>query len=238
MKKILLVASAMVLVSAVMAQKVINDANAQVRNVKNFHGVRVSNGIHLYLTQSNEEAVAVSASDPEYRDRIKTEVDNGILKIYVDKSDWKIWDDFSKKKLKAYVSCKTIDELRASSGSRVDVDGSIKSGDLDMDFSSGADFTGNVEVTKLKIQSNSGAEANITGTASDCKVEASSGSTLDGFGLQTDICDANTSSGANLRITVNKELNASASSGGQIHYKGNGVIREISTGSGGGVSKR
>jgi hypothetical protein len=238
MKKLLLVVSAIMLVSAVMAQKVINDKNAEVRNVKNFHGVRVSNGIHLYLTQGNDEAVAVSASDPDYRDRIKTEVDNGILKIYVDKSDWKFWDDFSKKKLKAYVSVKVIDQLRASSGSQVDVDGSIKSGDLDMDFSSGASFTGNVEVTKLKIQSNSGAEANITGTAGNCEVEVSSGSSLDGYGLQTDICDASTSSGANLRITVNKELSASASSGGQIHYKGTGVIKEISTGSGGEVSKR
>ena len=239
MKKLVLAISACIMVASVIAQnKVINDPNAQARSVKNFHAIHVSNGIHLYLNQGNEEAVAVSASDIEYRNRIRTEVEDGVLKIYFDNEGWKSWRDWDKRKLRAYVSCKVLDGLRASSGSEVEVDGSIKSGDLNMDISSGANFTGNVQVTKLKVHQNSGAETNISGTASDCRIEASSGSTFKGYDLQTDLCDASTSSGADLSITVNKELSASASSGGQIRYKGNGVIRDISTGSGGGVSKR
>ncbi len=240
MKKILFAVSAFLLFSiATIAQKkVINDPNAQVRTVTGFHGIRVSNGIHLYLSQGNEETVAVSASDTEFRDRIKTEVVNGILKIYYDNEGRKWKDDWDKKKLKAYVSFKQIDELKGNSGVQVDVDGSIKAGELVMDFSSGAVFNGNIQVSKLNMQQNSGSEVNISGSAGTCKIDISSGGTFKGYDLQTDFSDVDISSGGSVRITVNKELSASASSGGEVHYKGTGVIRKISTSSGGEVTKR
>jgi len=58
------------------------DDNAQQRNVSNFHAIEVSNGIYLYLKQGNTNAVAVSASLQELTVKIKTEVENGVLKIY------------------------------------------------------------------------------------------------------------------------------------------------------------
>ncbi|HEV3249578.1 MAG TPA: DUF2807 domain-containing protein, partial [Puia sp.] len=70
------------------------------------------------------------------------------------------------------------------------------------------------------------------------RIQASSGSSMKGYELETDQCDANTSSGASVRVTVKKELNASASSGSEIYYKGAGVVRDLSTSSGGEVSKR
>ena len=42
---------------------VINDPNAEVRQVKGFHGIEVSNSINLYLSQGEEETVVVSAND-------------------------------------------------------------------------------------------------------------------------------------------------------------------------------
>src|ERR1700733_11496145 len=96
--------------------KVIDDKNAQKRNVQGFHAVRISSGIDLYLSQSGDEAVAVSASSEEYRDKIRTEVQDGVLKIYIESNNqgfhWGNWG--VNKKLKAYVSCKVLDALRAS----------------------------------------------------------------------------------------------------------------------------
>jgi hypothetical protein len=227
----------LIIYTAAAQNKIVNDPNAEVRSAKNFHAIRVSSGIHLYLTQGNEEAVAVSASDRKFRDRIVTVVEDGVLKIYVDFNHWRFWDD-DWKNLKAYVSCKTLDELKASAGARVDVDGSLKSGNLALHFSSGSGFEGKVEVTDLKISQGSGADSRISGTAATLRVEGNSGSTFRGFDLETDQCSASCSSGASVNVTVKKELNASASSGGQINYKGTGVIRDISTSSGGEVSRR
>src|SRR5690242_18909642 len=82
------------------AQTVINDKNVQVRSVGAFSAIKVSGGIDVYLSQSNEEAVAVSASDIENRDNIKTEVENGVLNIYYDNNSFKFK---SNKKLRAYI---------------------------------------------------------------------------------------------------------------------------------------
>ena len=236
MKKIVLAFLGCLVMTAAISQKVINDKNAQKRDVKNFHGIRVSNGIHLYLSQGNEEAVAVSASSDEYINHIKTEVDNGILKIYYDHGNlpWHM----EGKRLRAYVSFKAIDQLRGNSGAQVEVDGTIKSSDLNFEFTSGSSFNGRVESASLKVDQNSGAETEISGTTGNLRVEASSGSTFKGYDLESENCDANTSSGATLKVNVKKELTASASSGGQIYYKGSGLIRDISTSSGGEVSRR
>jgi hypothetical protein len=237
MKKILFVLSILLVTGAAAQHKIVNDPLAQTRNVKPFHEIRVSNGIHLYLTQSNEEAVAVSASETKYRDRIHTEVEDGVLKIYYEHGNWNFSDDEGRR-LKAYVSCKVLDGLKGSSGANVDVDGDIRSDNLRMNFSSGASFSGKIAVTDLHIEQGSGAETNISGSATRTRVEGSSGSSFKGYDLVTENCDASCSSGATVRITVKKELSASASSGGQIYYKGEGMIRDISTSSGGEVSRR
>ncbi|HLX93400.1 MAG TPA: head GIN domain-containing protein [Puia sp.] len=238
MKKFMFIIAASVIALAVMAQgKTYNDPNAEVRNVRSFHAIRISSGIRLYLTQGNQEAVAVSASEREYRDRIKTEVtDGGTLKIYYD-NKWNDWSS-SGKELKAYVSCKDLDALTGNAGAHVEVDGTVHSNKLKLDFSSGASFKGAVSVTDLTAETSSGAHSVISGTASSIRTEASSGSHLDADDLQVDNADAQASSGAKIELNVNKELSASASSGGHIHYKGNAVIKELDTGSGGGVSKR
>jgi hypothetical protein len=238
MKRIILaVCSIFFLAAAVAQNKIVNDPNAQVRKVGSFHGIRVATGIHLYLTQSNEETVAVSAESKDSRDKIVTEVVNGVLKIYFDNHDW-FWRDHGNRNLRAYVSCKQLDELKASSGAHVEVEGSINSGTIAMDFSSGASFKGSVAVSDLTVSQGSGAHSTISGTATALKVDASSGSHIDASGLQTSNCDADASSGGHINVNVAKELNASASSGGQIYYTGDASIKSINTSSGGHVSKR
>jgi hypothetical protein len=238
MQKLVFLAAACFILSAATAQQtIVHDPNAQVRKVADFHAIRVSTGIHLYLTQGNEEAVAVSASEPSYRDRIRTEVNNGVLKIYYESQDW-MFRDMNRKDLKAYVSCRQLDDLKASSGAQVEVDGTLKSPNLAVDLSSGAHFTGKLEAGDLSVDQSSGARATISGTATRLKADASSGGALHGFDLQVDQCDVRASSGGHIDITVQKEMAVSAHSGGHVSYQGTGVIKEVHTGSGGSVSKR
>src|SRR6186997_147133 len=84
----------------------INDPNAEVREAKDFHGISVSSAFDVYLTQGNTEAVAVSASETKYRDRITVEVKAGILHIGYD-SKGLSWGS-GNKKFKAYISFKDI----------------------------------------------------------------------------------------------------------------------------------
>ncbi len=221
------------------AQTQINDANAVKRDVKDFHSIKVSHGIELFLNEGNTEAVAVSANEPEFRDKIITEVINGELRIYFDDNWWRQWRGGTRRKLRAYVSFVKLDGLRASSGSAVKLEGTIKASRLNLETSSGASFNGKVEVGEMNVEQSSGSFIRISGTVTGKLVaDGSSGSVFHGFDLTVENCEADMSSGAGVQVTVNKELSVDASSGGYINYKGNGSIRNIRTSSGGSVSRK
>lgn len=225
MKKLLAFSVITALAIASFGQKTINDAHAEKRSVGSFHAIVVSDGIDLFLSQGNE-TVAVSASETKFRDRIHTEVKDGVLKIwYENPSNFNINFKEAKKNLKAYVSFSTLDRLRASSGSDVHGDGELKSSRLEISLSSGADFDGKVNVTDLVIEQTSGSDINISGKATTVSIHANSGSDFDGFDLVTDTCTAKASSGSDISITVNKQLDATSSSGAEIRYKGNAEVK-------------
>ena len=238
MKKLFVSICAFITVAAFAQQKtVIADANAEKRTItESFTGINVSDGVDLYLTQGNEESVAVSASEEKYMERFKTVVEGGVLKIYFDNKgiNWAIND---KRKLKAYVSVKTLEKLHASGGAEVDMQGDLNVAKLDIKFTSGSSFRGNIKAEELTVEQNSGSSIDISGSAVKIAVNVSSGAVFKSYDLAVDYCDAKATSGGGIRITINKELTAKANSGGGVKYKGNAVIKEVDVNSGGSVKK-
>ncbi|SRR5258706_6846640 len=237
MKKLSLLLSLAVIVSAASAQKVINDANAEKRNVSGYHAISVSDGIDLYLSQGSE-SVAVSASETKFRDRIKTEVENGVLKIWYEKNsniniDW----GNNNRKMKAYVSFKDLDQLTGNGGSDIDVDGSIKVPVLKLHVSGGSDFKGKIDSNDLTVQASGGSDVNISGTVKNLDIDASGGSDFKGYELVTELCSLEATGGSDIYVTVNKELSAEASGGSDVYYKGSGTVKEVKSSGSSSIKK-
>ena len=211
--------------------------NAQARSVGSFHAIKVEDGVDLYLTQGNQEAVAVSASNEEYRDNIVTKVENGVLRIYYgERSGFSI--TWKNRKLKAYISAKALDEIKASGGSDVIIQGTLTATKLNFDLSGGSDFIGDVKSTELEIEQSGGSDVSISGTATNLKVSGSGGSDFNGYKLVADYVVIHVSGGSDAQLMVNKELYAEASGGSDIDYKGNPDIRHKSSSGGSSVTKR
>src|ERR1043165_562120 len=136
MKSLFSIFITIIFCTAIFSQKTINDPNAEKRSVSGYHGVAVSGSIELFLSQGNEESVVVSADDAKWRDRIVTEVRNGILHIYPDNKnkfqfDW----GMHPKRLRAYVSVKDIDDLSSSGSGNTHIEGNLKAEKLKIDIS-------------------------------------------------------------------------------------------------------
>jgi hypothetical protein len=213
------------------------DANAEIRTVNSFSGIEVSGAVDLFISQGNTEAVAVSASSDEIRARIKTEVKNGILLIFFDGKglNWKIWNN---NKMKAYITYKTLNRLEASGACNIKTTDAIRQSDLKIEMSGASDFNGEVVVAKLKLGASGASNISISGKAENTSVDASGACNIKAYDLKTDNCKIDASGASNVRITVNKELNATASGGSTIFYKGEGVIKDISSSGGATVKKR
>jgi hypothetical protein len=222
------------------AQLTINDPNAEVREAKNFHAISVSNAFDVFIAQGNEEAVAVSASEEKYRQDIKVEVDNGVLKISFDK-DKRFWRGFKggKMKLKAYISFKNINKLTVSGACDVRVQGNINADDLQLNFSGASDLKeGTINAKKLTVDINGASDIKISGSATQLDVDISGASDFKGFDFATDYCNIKASGASSINITVNKELSAHATGASDVKYRGDGLIREIRTSGASNVSKR
>ena len=222
--------------SLLLAQKTITDPTAETRNVSSFHGIDVGTGIELTLTEGTEQ-VAVSAAKAEFREKIVTKVENGILKIYYDSKTGAVNKTKENKDLKAYVSYKTLDQLKATTGAEVKIEGVLSSASLDLEANTGALVNGKVDINKLKVKQNTGSKITLSGKTEKLEIEGSTGSRFKGEEMHTSHCNVTVSTGAIISVQAEKELQVNANTGGSVKYKGNAVIREIKTRTGGSVSK-
>jgi hypothetical protein len=227
MRKTLIFLICGLLVLSSKAQKtIINDPNAEVRPVKGYHGIEVSSAINLYLSQGDEETVVVSASDIKWREHIRTEVVDGILKISLDVHKWSRGNI----KIKAYVSFTTLDRLSASGASDVFVDGVITGEHLSIDLNGASDFKGAINVKELRLEQSGASDAHVTGVVSElADIHSSGASDVKGYDLTIQNCTVHASGASDIRVTVNKELSADLSGASSVFYKGDAVIKDTRT---------
>ncbi len=211
--------------------------SAQPRPVAAFHAISVSNGIALYLVAGQPAQVAVSADAPEDRDRIKTTVTDGVLRVSFDNSDEKRNRRAPDRHLRAYVTADRLTALMASSGASVEVKDRYATDSLQIDLSSGASLRADFAATALAVQLGSGSDATLTGRTTRLAVRAGSGSTFNGKDLQAAHGRADAASGAAVQLVAEQTLAATASSGGTVRYSG-AAVASTAASSGGSISRR
>ena len=217
-----------------MFNRVNGDRNVitQVRKTSDkFTGIRVSSGIDLYVTQGFKNKVTVEA-DENLHDIIITEVEDGVLKVYSEKNIWRA------KARKVHVTIKDLSLLKATSGSDVYGKGTIKTDEISITATSGADIRITVQATSVETSSTSGSDISIAGTAINHASSATSGASIDAYELESQNVIAKATSGADINIFASEKLDAKATSGGDIDFKGNPKSVNKKSNSGGDVSRK
>lgn len=195
-----------------------------------FTEVRGSTGLEVYLTQGAENKIVVVA-DENLLQYIQTNIEDGKLNV---KTSHNIGRSKSKK---VHVTYKELNNIEASSGAEVIGNSVIKSQNLSLRSSSGAELTVEVFAQNLIAKSSSGSDLEVSGKATSLNADASSGSELDAKKLLVINCKAEASSGAEVTVNVKEKLETSASSGGEINYFGNPVSVNSNKSSSGSVNK-
>ncbi len=189
-----------------------------------FTKVSASEGIMVYVTQADDFRIEVEA-DENIIALILTEIKNGKLRIHAE-------ENIGKATKKVFVSLPDITALSGSSGSHLNTKNTIKSDRLEINGSSGAVLNIELTTNDLEIDAGSGANLSISGVADHADVDVSSGGNINAKELQTKTCNADASSGGNMKIQVEKSLSADASSGGNISYSGDPSVQKKNSVSG------
>lgn len=195
-----------------------------------FNAIEVSRGLDVYLTQSDTESISVQA-DENLHDLIKTKIEGNVLKIYAEENI-----NFSEAQ-KVMVSFKTVSKISASSGSDVSSTNTLNFESIRLQTASGSDMKLLINAKSIDCQSSSGSDLKLSGTATNLIAKASSGSDIKAGDLKVETSHVKASSGADITVNTSKELYASASSGGDINYRGNPEKVEKTDGVSGAVNQ-
>lgn len=216
-------------------QTIIHDENAGIRNVPVFSGIKVSGGIDVYLSQSDDYALAVSASDQKYRDGIKTEVNNGILMISYDGGNFRMK---ANRRLRVYISFKNLESLEASGASRFIFSNRFVAGSIRFQLSGASEIKGTVRISNLVLNISGASTVKVSGAVRNLKINASGASDVKNYSLVTDHCVAELSGASDVRITVNGSLSAMATGASTLYYRGNPDKSDINASGASNVSQK
>ncbi len=202
----------------------------ETRTVEEFSKISVSRGMNVYISQGTTNKVLVKA-DENLLKVIDTYVDHGTLKVTALKGIRNATSN------KVYVTVTDLSYLKSTSGSNIFTEDSVTVQDLEIKSSSGSNIRLNLIAGNLITSASSGSNIFLEGKAKSMNIKASSGANIKAGDLQTETCDAKVSSGANIWLNVKNELNAKASSGGNIGYSGEPNPLRVTKSSGGNVFK-
>jgi hypothetical protein len=204
----------------------------ETRSLNSFRGIKVSQAIDAYLKKGDKESARVEVTGGSTSDVI-TVVEGSSLRIKM-KDGGHFWN---KVNVKVYVTYVNLDKISASSASSVFSEGAIKTDHIDINVSSAANVEVSLDANSTMVDTSSAGEVVLEGKSLKLEVEASSAGDVDAYRLESETVVASVSSGGEAKISVSKDLDAHANSGGDIRYRGNPSRTNTHSSSGGSVKK-
>jgi len=204
---------------------------SETRQLSSFKGIKVSNAVDVYLKKGSKESARVEVSGVQLTDVI-TDMEGTSLRVKMRSNmNW------NKINVKVYVTYVSLEKISASSASSVFAEEAIKANDLTINVSSAANVELAVDAAFTTVDASSAGEVVLEGKSTKLEVEASSAADVDAYKLDCETVNASASSGGEAKISVSKDLDAHASSGADIRYRGNPSRTNTSSSSGGSVKK-
>jgi len=204
------------LTTSLQAQKWNKNENIskEERTVSLFTKVSLSGGIDLTIEQGDSKTISVEASDNAI-DNLVTEVKNGELKIYFDKSIRRV------KKAHVYITVNNLEKISASGGSDIESKGTLKFDELAIHSSGGSDIELDLQVKHLDCHTSGGSDVDLYGSAETLDLHASGGSDFNGFNFKTREAIVSASGGSDSNVYASEIIEVQASGASDVNFKGN-----------------
>ncbi|HTF22067.1 MAG TPA: head GIN domain-containing protein [Chryseolinea sp.] len=204
---------------------------SQTRNIGPFTGVKVAEGIDVYLIKGDKESAKVEVYGTPIQNVI-TEVSGSYLKVHMRDGNYK-----GRVEAKVFVTYTQLEKLSASSAGNIYSQGVIKTSSLEVGTSSAGTIEIEVDAGEMDLSASSAGEIEVKGRAKALKADASSAGEIDAYDLEVESVVVDASSAGSIKVNVKEALSANASSGGSIRYRGNPSKSITNSSSGGSVKK-
>ncbi len=201
------------------------------RNTGDFTGVSAGGGFDVEIKTGSPYKVVVEADD-NLIEEVETKVEGGRLRIRMRES-MNVRDAH----LKVFVTAPIISNLQSSASANINVIGVLSADKtINVRASGGSSIHADLDAPGVDADASSGAELDLTGRTRNLQAQASSGASINADELLSENTVAQTSSGASLDVHASVKLDAKASSGGTVKYRGPAAVVKKES-SGGNIEK-
>lgn len=200
------------------------------RQVESFSKLKVSNTIEVFYTFSTIQSVKVYADDAQKIACVKTETENGVLKVYIDTTEYfkntkkeksksgRNWNNgVSFEVLKVEISGPFLNEITTSTSAEVKLLNTNKAKEVTLKSSSSSSIEGSFEADKITIDNSSSADCDIQVNTPMLLVESSSSADVKVSGKAATVkVGSSSSSDCDLKNLEAKEAYVKANSSADV----------------------
>lgn len=205
--------------------------SSETRSVSPFSGVKVAEGIDVFIKKGSKESVRVEATGTSL-ENIVTEVSGSYLRIHMRNGN-----HGGRINAKVYVTYVKVDKISASSAGSVFGEDVLEADEIELGASSAGSIEVTVQAQSVEASVSSAGQIEVQGKTKRFEVDASSAGQIDAYDLEARQVSAEASGAGSIKIAVTEDLQANASSGGSIRYHGNPNNSNTNSSSGGSVKK-
>ena len=225
MKKIISIISFLSIVFSVKSQSV------QSRITEPFNKISIFGSIDATIEKSEKDSLLIESNSVDI-DRINVKTEGKTLKIHT--TD-KLFDD--RRQVKIIIKYVELKGIKINGGAEITGKSEVNEKKLELIAGSGATITLKVNSDFVDATIGQGATIRLEGTCRKQNVEASTGGIYSAYELKCDSSYLKANTGGIIKAFANSFLDAAASTGGQISYRGEPKIKKDKTILGGNIEK-
>ena len=216
------------------AQKMSGNGNVvkEDRSVEPFSAIEIGGVLNVYLEQGDTEALTVEA-DENLLNIIETENRGNTLVVRLKKGV-----ELKKAKEKnVYITLRSIDELDIGGVVHVESTTPLNLEQLDLDVGGVCEVDLELRGNRLDADASMVGSLTLRGKIQEANIENGGVGTLKAFDLEVDKLTIKNSGVGSAEVRAHDEISISSSGVGSVRYKGDAVVKELSTSGVGKVKK-
>ena len=224
----------LVSVTTACAQNTTGNGNVVEENrpVEPFSAIDIGGVLNVYLTQGDTETVTVEA-DENLLDLIITENRGNTLVVKLKKGV-----DIKKAKEKnVYITLRAIDELEVSGVVNVKSTNALTADAFDLDIGGVSNTDLELRCNQLDAQADMVGNLTLRGEVQEANIRNGGVGSLKAFDLKVDRLTIKNSGVGSAEVQAQDEISITSSGVGSVRYKGDPVVKELSTSGVGKVKK-
>ncbi|QEM12783.1 head GIN domain-containing protein [Mucilaginibacter rubeus] len=196
------------------------DQTTQDRHLSGFSAIDLAGSFDVYFTQGSNESVKVEAPS-DVIDKIITEVQGGVLKIYSKKgTNWDSWSFGRSRKMIVHVVAKDMTSINVAGSGDVYFREGITTTSLKLKVVGSGDMLGKVNAKNLDSSISGSGDMKLSGRADNSRVNVVGSGDFTARDLITVNTEVHIAGSGDATINASNKIDASVSGSGDVHYTG------------------